>query len=118
VNFLKKAVPVTVKALFNLELTFCQQRAEAKVKATLYIERKVPALRVAVDHWASLSLLSKTTTSMKATAVRRERRRLLAKHKADKLREEQIKAIEQEFRGVDAGNEAVNLLHYIQVGHN
>jgi len=55
---------------------------------------------------------------MKAKMVRRERRRLLAKNKADKLREEQTKATEKEFRGLDAGDEAFNMLHYIQVGHN
>lgn len=117
VQMLKQAVPVTVRSLFNLDLTFCQQKAETKAKAAQFLERKVPALRLAEDHWASLCLLSKCTTSMKATRVRRDRRRLKAKMNLEKAHDAQRKAIDSEVANETASDDTAQLVTYFQLGH-
>ena len=67
-------IPHTVKGLFDTRFTFKQQSAEKRMMAVLCVERFVPELARARDHWATLCLLSKHTSTCKSTMNRRNKR--------------------------------------------
>lgn len=80
----QKAVPDQVKAHFDPKRTFCKQKASVKAKATLALERLVPALALAENHWAALCLLSKSHHNIQANNDRQERRQELRRAAVDK----------------------------------
>jgi len=109
-------VPDAVDALLDKRLTFKQQTPRSRVMATLYVERHVPVLKRAENHWAALCLLFKHTSTVKATRNRVEKRRAIAKAKADKRRTDRQHAIDQELHGVPVGPEADALLALMEHG--
>jgi len=107
-------VPSTVKACFDPNLTFGQQTAEDKALATLYLERKVPALRKAEKHWAALSLLARTAHTLQATKVRKERRQALVRLLAEERRAERLRHMDEEMRDARSGPAADNLVFFLE----
>ena len=79
VTVLKSLVPSTVRSCLDERFTFRQQTSLVKSRATLYLERAVPALAEAEDHWAALCLLAKSNHNIQANNRRRERRRELSR---------------------------------------
>jgi len=111
---LKSVVPSTVKARFDPNLTFGQQTAEEKSMATLYLERKVPALRKAEKHWAALSLLAHTAHTLQATKVRKVRRQALVRLLAKERRTERLHNMDEEMRDARSGPAADNLVFFLE----
>lgn len=110
-------IPDAVKGLFDTRFTFTQQTAEKRMMAVLYVERFVPELARARDHWATLCLLSKHTSACKSTMNRRNKRRAITKAKADKRIAEAQRTVNEQLHGVANGPEAQALLAVLQHGH-
>jgi len=110
-------IPDAVKGLFDTRFTFKQQSAEKRMMAVLYVERFVPELARARDHWATLCLLSKHTSTCKSTMNRRNKRRAITKAKADKRIAEAQRTVTEQLQGVPNGPEAQALLAVLQHGH-
>jgi len=79
VTVLKSLVPSNVRSCFDERFTFRQQTSLVKARATLDLERAIPALAGAEDHWAVLCLLAKSNHNIQDNNRRRERRRELSR---------------------------------------
>ena len=110
-------IPDAVKGLFDTSFTFKQQSAEKRMMAVLCVERFVPELARARDHWATLCLLSKHTSTCKSTMNRRNKRWAIPKSKADKRIAEAQRTVTEQLQGVPNGPEAQALLAVLQHGH-
>jgi len=115
VAVLQKAVPDQVKLHFNPERPFSRQQASVKAKATLALERLVPALAHAEHHWAALCLLSNSNHNIQANDDRRRRRQELRKAAEDKrladLRAAADKNLEEDGEDEEMGDLAFWLRH-------
>jgi len=99
-------VPDAVDGLFDIRFTFKLQTPRSRMMATLFVERHVPVLKPAKNHWADLCLLSMHTSTMESTRNRVEKRRAVAKGKADKRSTDKQHANEKELHGIPVGPEA------------
>ena len=114
VTVLKSLVPSTVRSCFDERFTFRQQTSLVKARDTLYLERAVPALAEAEDHWAALCLLAKSNHNIQANNRRRERRRELSK-----LAEMQRRAKRRMAMDLNPdGDETEDLSFYLRHGFN
>jgi len=114
VTILKSLVPSTVRSCFDELFTFRQQTSLVKARATLYLERAVPALAEAQDHWGVLCFLAKSNHNIQANNRRRERRRELSR-----LAEMQRRAKRRMAMDLNQdGEETENLSFYLHHGFN
>jgi len=115
VAVLQKAVPDQINLHCDSERPFSRQQASVKAKATLALERLVPALAHAEHHWAALCLLSNSNHNIQANDDRHRRRQELRKAAEDKrladLRAAADKNLEEEGEDEKMGDLAFCLRH-------